>query len=95
MAMPDFSGVVEGSQYLTSVNDKGVAFQGFDVVAAHQSRALVGGSEGLSCRYNGANYNFSSQQNLNQFFTNPQRYAPQYGATVRCRCPRGWLRQLM
>lgn len=79
MAMPDFSGVVEGSQYLTSVDDKGVAFQGFDVVAAHQSRALVQGAEGFGCRYNGANYYFSNQQNLNQFFTNPQRYAPQYG----------------
>ena len=79
MAAPDFSDVVEGSQYLTSVSEKGAAFQGYDVVAAHQQRTLVGGLSNFGCRYNGANYYFNNQQNLNQFFTNPQRYAPQFG----------------
>lgn len=79
MKMPDFTGVVPGSQYLESVNDQGTGFEGYDVIAAHQFNTLVPGNSSFGCQYNGANYFFSSEKNRRQFFTNPARFAPQFG----------------
>ena len=75
----DFSDVVEGSQYLVSVNERGAAFQGNDVVAAHQLRVLVAGEQNLSVWHGGATYFFSSQHNLNLFLRDPYKYVPSFG----------------
>jgi len=64
----------------------GYAVSGFDVVAYRslpdepatpRSLAVAGKAE-FTAPYNGAIFAFSTAQNLAQFKTNPERYAPQY-----------------
>ncbi|MBX7056600.1 MAG: YHS domain-containing protein [Leptospirales bacterium] len=57
----------------------GAAIRGYDPVAYFTVGRPVRGQAQFSYQWNGANWRFSSQQNLNLFKANPQRYAPAYG----------------
>ena len=55
------------------------AIKGYDTVAYFTQGKPVQGSEEYSTDYNKATWLFSSQENIELFISNPQKYAPQYG----------------
>ena len=55
------------------------AIKGYDTVAYFTEGKPVKGSDDFSTEYNAATWLFSSQQNLDLFLANPDKYAPQYG----------------
>ncbi len=55
------------------------ALQGYDAVAYFKQGKAVEGEKKFSTRYKGAEWKFSSLENLNAFISNPEKYAPQYG----------------
>jgi len=55
------------------------AIDGYDTVAYHTQKKAVKGSKSHSHKWQGANWYFSSAQNLELFRKNPTKYAPQYG----------------
>lgn len=62
-----------------NLDKKGLAIQGYDPVAYFaQSKAQKGNAK-FQFAYEGAVYLFSSQNNLDTFKQNPQKYEPQYG----------------
>ncbi|MEE9330491.1 MAG: YHS domain-containing (seleno)protein [Parvularculaceae bacterium] len=52
---------------------------GYDVVAYFTQSAAVKGNAEFVTNYNGAEWSFSSAENLASFKSNPTNYAPQYG----------------
>ena len=63
------------NQYLK----KGVAAQGYDVVAYFESNKAIQGNSEINTEYNKAKYFFFSEKNKKAFLVNPAKYAPQYG----------------
>ena len=57
----------------------GKAINGYDPVAYFKDGEPVKGNEKISYQWNGANWYFSSTQNLDSFKSNPKKFAPQYG----------------
>jgi YHS domain-containing protein len=57
---------------------KGYAAEGYDVVAYFNNEAKEGNKKHTTT-YDGVNYKFASEQNLNMFLKSPERYLPQYG----------------
>jgi YHS domain-containing protein len=57
----------------------GKAIRGYDPVAYFTEAKPVMGKDELVYNWNNTNWYFSSQQNLDSFKTNPEKYAPQYG----------------
>ena len=57
---------------------KGVAVNGYDVVAYFSNTATKGNKK-ITAKHEGVTYNFSSQENKALFVANPQKYLPQYG----------------
>ena len=55
------------------------AVDGYDVIAYFEQAKPVAGSSKYSLEYQGADWYFSSQSNLDKFKANPIKYAPQYG----------------
>lgn len=66
--------------YLNNINDKGVIIEGYDPVAYFTDNKPVKGASKFSAEYNGATYWFASAENEQLFKSQPQKYAPQYGA---------------
>lgn len=62
----------------TSLFSKNAA-GGYDVTAYFSENRAVEGSKQFSTEYNGARWLFSSQENLDRFLAEPEKYAPQYG----------------
>ena len=58
-------------------NNKAVS--GYDTVAYFTESKPVKGDSKYTTKYDGANWYFASQANLDMFKTNPEKYAPQYG----------------
>ncbi len=56
-----------------------LALQGYDTVAYFTLGEPTKGSAEYSTTYNGAEFRFASEENLNLFLGNPEQYAPQYG----------------
>ena len=56
-----------------------VAIKGYDTVAYFTENKAVKGSKDFVTEYKGATWHFSSQENLDLFKGNPEKYAPQYG----------------
>lgn len=63
------------NQYLK----KGLATEGYDVVAYFESAKPIEGKKGITTKYNGAIYQFSSESNKALFLNNPTQYVPQFG----------------
>jgi YHS domain-containing protein len=57
----------------------GKAIRGYDPVAYFTDGKPVQGKEEFVYNLNNTNWYFSSQQNLDSFKTNPEKYTPQYG----------------
>ncbi|MGJ8528178.1 YHS domain-containing (seleno)protein [Maritalea sp.] len=57
----------------------GVAVGGYDSVSYFTAGEPTKGDEKFSTTYKGAKWLFSSQNNLDMFVANPEKYAPQYG----------------
>ena len=55
------------------------AVSGYDPVAYFTQSRPVKGSDDFSFKYKDAKWYFSSQENLELFKSNPDKYAPQYG----------------
>ena len=67
-----FSVVSEGG-------DSNLMLHGNDAVAYFTAGKAMAGSGDIKTEYRGLTYRFSSEENLRQFITNPERYAPQFG----------------
>lgn len=57
----------------------GIAVRGYDTVAYFTEGKPVPGKDQFSTSWSGATWKFSSQQHLDLFITEPEKYAPQYG----------------
>ena len=57
---------------------KGVVAKGYDVVAYFNNKATAG-NEKYTTEHDGVKLKFSSQENLNTFKENPEKYLPRYG----------------
>ena len=55
------------------------AIHGYDAVAYFKEGKPLKGKKEFSILWNGAQWSFSSKQNLETFKSNPEKYAPQYG----------------
>jgi len=55
------------------------AIKGYDTVAYFTQGEAIEGKKEFSTEYMGANWLFSSQEHLDLFVANPEKYAPQYG----------------
>ena len=60
-------------------NSKGVAVEGYDVVAYFTQSKPVKGSAEFAHHWMGAEWWFASAQDRDQFAAAPEKYAPQYG----------------
>lgn len=60
-------------------NFNGKAVSGYDVVAFFTDGKASEGIETYTYEWNGAKWNFISQENLDTFKANPEKYQPQYG----------------
>ena len=72
-------GVTVIAQKSATFVQSGKAIRGYDPVAYFTEGKPVQGNEKLVYEWNNANWYFSSQQNLDLFKANPEKYAPQYG----------------
>lgn len=57
----------------------GVAIGGYDSVAYFTIGEATKGDQALTTSFKGAEWRFSSQENLDLFLADPEKYAPQYG----------------
>jgi YHS domain-containing protein len=55
------------------------AIRGYDTVAYFTENKPIKGKAEFSAEYRGAMWMFSSQENLDLFLQDPEKYAPQYG----------------
>ena len=63
--------------YTSFLNNK--AISGYDAVSYFQDGGPKEGSKNFITNYMGADWYFTSQENLDLFTANPEKYAPQYG----------------
>lgn len=57
----------------------GKAIKGYDTVAYFTQGEAIKGDSDFAYEWNGSKWYFSTQQHLDQFMQNPEKYAPQYG----------------
>ncbi|MBO6620920.1 MAG: YHS domain-containing protein [Balneola sp.] len=62
-----------------NVDKDGIAIKGYDPVSYFVSEEPQEGREDLTHEYEGATYQFASQENLNTFKAAPEKYVPAYG----------------
>lgn len=55
------------------------AIKGYDAVAYHTQSTATKGSEEFQYEWEGATWDFSSQENLDLFKISPEKYAPEFG----------------
>jgi YHS domain-containing protein len=55
------------------------AIQGYDAVAYFKNSKAMLGKKEFSYTWKGAAWNFTSKENMNDFKTNPEKFAPQFG----------------
>jgi len=58
---------------------EGIGLKGYDPVAYFINRAPTQGSEQYSYVWKGPTYRFASEENLQRFKADPEKYLPQYG----------------
>jgi YHS domain-containing protein len=66
--------------YFNNLNEKGVILDGYDAVAFFTDNKPVMGDSRFQHSYENAVYYFASQEHLNLFRANPEKYKPQFGA---------------
>lgn len=70
---------------------KAGAIKGYDPVAYFTQSKAVKGEKQWTTNWNGANWYFSSAENLARFEQNPAQYAPQYGGYCAYGVSQGYL----
>ena len=70
-----FNGTAQSIDYNTK---KGFIAKGYDVVAYFDNMAVMGDDSFLTI-YDGVKFKFSSDENLQKFKSNPEKYVPKYG----------------
>ncbi len=60
-------------------NNNGVAIKGFDPVAYFQENKAIEGGNTISYKWSGSIWKFTSEENLEKFKEQPEKFAPQYG----------------
>ncbi len=68
-----------GGSFFSSPKQTGIAIRGYDTVAYFTDSKPVKGSEKFSTEWMGAKWQFASQDHLDKFKAEPEKYAPQYG----------------
>ncbi len=63
--------------YTGTFNNTGIS--GYDTTTYYSGEEPIKGSKKFSTEWNGANWYFANQENLEKFQANPEKYAPQYG----------------
>ena len=58
---------------------KGVAIEGYDVVAYHTEGKAMKGRQEFTHEFQGAEFRFANAENRDLFAGAPEKYAPQYG----------------
>ena len=66
-------------KYFNNVDDKGVILDGYDAVAFFTDNKPVMGDAAFQFKYQDAIYYFTSQQHLDMFKSDPEKYKPQFG----------------
>src|SRR5687768_10424915 len=66
-------------KYFNNTDNSGVILNGYDPVAFFVDGKPVKGDAGFQFKYDDAIYYFSSQEHLNLFKDNPEKYKPQFG----------------
>ena len=56
-----------------------VAIKGFDPVSYFENSRADEGQESISYKWNDVNWQFNSQEHLEAFKANPEKYAPRFG----------------
>lgn len=74
------SGQKYNGHYLNNVDANGVIIDGYDPVAFFTDNKPVKGDPQFSYTYEEAVYHFASQEHLDLFKANPEKYKPQFGA---------------
>jgi YHS domain-containing protein len=69
---------VNGKPFV-NVNDQGIILDGYDAVAFFTDNKPVKGDPKFQFTYEGAVYHFASQEHLDMFQSNPDKYKPQFG----------------
>ncbi|MEM1142964.1 MAG: YHS domain-containing (seleno)protein [Pseudomonadota bacterium] len=64
---------------LFGYDPSGIAIRGADTVAYFTENKYVPGTDDFTTQWQGATWKFSSQEHLDLFNADPNRYAPQYG----------------
>lgn len=64
---------------LFSYEPSGIAIRGYDTVAYFTEGKPMEGSDEFTTDWQGATWKFASQEHLDLFKADPQKYAPQYG----------------
>jgi hypothetical protein len=67
-------------QAIISVDKSNLAISGYDTVAYFTDSQAVKGSKEFEYTWRNARWNFSSIQHRALFISNPEKYAPQFGA---------------
>ena len=82
---------VRGQAATRAINhDKGVAIQGYDVVAYFTDNAAVKGNARLVHTWNGVEWRFASAEHRDAFAKEPARYAPAFGGYCAYGVSRGY-----
>jgi YHS domain-containing protein len=66
-------------KFFNNLDAKGVIIDGYDPVAFFTDNKPVKGDEQFQIKYEDATYHFSSQEHLDLFKANPEKYKPQFG----------------
>lgn len=68
------------SQAISPIYSRGsIAIKGYDTVAYFTKDEAIQGNETYSYDHLGATWQFESQEHLDMFIKNPEKYMPQYG----------------
>jgi YHS domain-containing protein len=73
-----FMGSAMAGSIINRANE-GPAIEGYDTVAYHTKGQPQKGDAKYSTEWNGAKWQFATEENLQAFKVDPERYAPQYG----------------
>lgn len=74
----------------TTYQSSGTAINGYDPVAYFTQKKPVKGDAAYSYNWDGAEWRFSSTENLATFTANPEKYAPKYGGYCAYAVSRGY-----
>ena len=66
-------------KFLNNIDANGIILNGYDPVAFFTDNKPVKGNAAFSFNYEDATYYFASQEHLDLFKSNPEKYAPQFG----------------